>query len=29
LERAVQAALAEAARNPVVRPKHPKYPIHK
>ncbi|MCA1615371.1 MAG: PDZ domain-containing protein [Acidobacteria bacterium] len=29
LERAVQVALAEVAKNPVVRPKKPKYPIHR
>ncbi|HLL74508.1 MAG TPA: S41 family peptidase [Pyrinomonadaceae bacterium] len=29
LERAIQAALAEVAKNPVVRPKRPKYPVHK
>jgi tricorn protease len=29
LERAIQAALAEVARNPVVRPKRPRYPVHK
>lgn len=29
LERAVQVALAETAKSPVVRPKKPKYPIHK
>jgi tricorn protease len=29
LERAIQAALAEVARNPVTRPKRPRYPIHK
>jgi tricorn protease len=29
LEKAVQVALAEAARNPAVAPKRPKYPVHK
>jgi tricorn protease len=29
LERAVQVAMAEVAKNPAVTPKHPKYPIHK
>jgi tricorn protease len=29
LERAVTVALAEVARNPVVRPRRPRYPIHK
>jgi tricorn protease len=29
LEKAVQVALAEAARNPRVAPKHPRYPVHK
>jgi tricorn protease len=29
LERAIQAALAEVAKNPAVRPKRPKYPVHK
>ncbi|MBA3240727.1 MAG: PD40 domain-containing protein, partial [Acidobacteria bacterium] len=29
LEKAVQVALAEAAKNPIVAPKRPRYPIHK
>ncbi|MDT5063806.1 MAG: tricorn protease [Acidobacteriota bacterium] len=29
LEKAVQVALAEAAKNPIVAPKRPKYPVHK
>ncbi len=29
LERAVQIALAESAKNPIVAPRRPKYPIHK
>jgi tricorn protease len=29
LEKAVQVALAEAARSPAVAPKRPKYPVHK
>lgn len=29
LERAIQVALAEVAKNPVVRPKRPKYPVHR
>jgi tricorn protease len=29
LEKAVQVALAEAAKTPTVAPKHPKYPVHK
>jgi tricorn protease len=29
LERAVQVAMAEVAKNPAVAPKHPKYPIHR
>jgi tricorn protease len=29
LEKAVQVALAEVARNPIVAPKRPKYPVHK
>jgi tricorn protease len=29
LEKAIQVALAELPKNPVVAPKHPKYPVHK
>jgi tricorn protease len=29
LERAVQVALADSAKNPVVNPKRPRYPVHK